>query len=104
MTVWELLATTESRVIAWQPSEWPCLGPGARCLYWRDQEDQHVASAAFDTEGEVLVLELTDTGQIWLNERVRRDYLAALTVQGMSHPREIRDNNLALQRFLETVR
>jgi hypothetical protein len=104
MTVWELLATTESRVIAWQPCEWPCLGEGARSLFWRDDQDRHVASAAFDTEGEVLVLELTAYDQIWLNPRVRRQYLEALTAQGLAHPREIKDNNTALQRFLETLR
>ena len=101
MTIWELLATTESRVLTWQPATWASLPEGTRQIYWGNEEGSHAASAAFDSEGEVLILELTHPPKIWINPRVRDSWLGELAA---APPPEIRDNNAALRLFLETVR
>jgi len=101
MTIWELLATTESRVLTWQPKTWASLPEGTRQIYWGDEGGEHTASAAFDSDGEVLILELTQPPKIWINARVRETWLRELAADP---PPEIRDNNTALRLFLETVR
>jgi hypothetical protein len=103
MTIWELLSTTEDRVLTWQPATWQCLGADSRQIYWGDQQGQHRASAAFDAEGEVQVLELTIPPKIWLSAGIREQWLREAQSLGLSTPPEILDNNTALRLFLETV-
>lgn len=58
MTLWELLATTDHRVMSWQDTEWPCWPQGSRLIHWQDQHSQHRATAVFDPDYQVLALEL----------------------------------------------
>lgn len=87
MTVWELLATTEHRVIAWQDCPWPSLGDDCRVIYWRDSQDQHTATAIVSAE-EVICLELVgEPEQRWCDPRYRDRLYGDLTAQGLDPTR-----------------
>jgi hypothetical protein len=83
MQLVELLATTEPWATTWQPHPWQCWPPDTRILYWhRDQ--QHLASAVFDTEGRVLALELYQTPTVrWVDPQYARAFQQECLAQGI---------------------
>jgi hypothetical protein len=107
MTLWELLATTDHRVMSWQESEWPCWPQGTRQIYWQDGDGLHRATAVFDGDYEIMALELIeseDQSLRWLDDnhtKAFRDYLKAQGHRDTAQP-------VALDRlyplFLETLK
>ena len=104
MTIWELLATTDQRVISWQDATLACWPQGSRQIYWRDSSDQHRATAVFDQDYEVLALELItapDRSLRWTDPRYQAELAASLGDQDTA---ESRDQAQLFLEFLEALR
>jgi len=102
MILWELLATTDQWVSSWQHSgpPWP---EECRQLYWRDQEDQHRATAVFTEDHRVLALEVIDGPdhtERWIDPDWQAQWQAWAREQSWPDLATTRTRSEILKRFL----
>lgn len=101
MMLWELLATTEDRVMSWSDTEWPALGQDLRAIYWATDQG-HAATAVFDRDFRVRALELTQAPQYhWVDQEHRQAFAESLQAGAMGPYLE---PGLILTAFLERMR
>lgn len=104
MTLWELLATTESHVISWQDltEPWPA---ESRIMHWQNGQGQHQASAVFDHEWQVLALEvLAPLNLRWICQAHSTAWQQQAQQLAVADPMRAVSQSAALRAFLESVR